>query len=247
MPGKACSCPPRSRSSPSLLSDDQLQAGNALTFGGTQLAALIGPGIGGAVVALLGPSPAFGIGAVSFAVSAATLARVRRRQRPLPATATEAVPRAATVAHPIGTHTTGQVGTKPVTLGVSHRGRLPRRRPVPRRGHPAAGALAAYGELNGFGNIIAITAFQRWAPPAILGRLMGLLLLASFGIFPVSVLLGGLVVRDLGASAFFLLAAAILTIAVLAGLTQPTWRAFGSDTTARAETTPTHPAEEAAG
>jgi len=310
---------------PSLLPDDQLQAGNALSFGGTQLAALLGPGIGGAVVALLGPAPAFGLDAVSFAVSVATLAGVRRRQRPLPAAATEAVPPTATVGHRIGTHTTGEAATEPVTLrrlvrsqrvlqvilivtvaanlgsGGTSEVALPalarnsfrtsaagygallaafgagallgtllaghtRRatRPaiwasaaflteaaflasVPYLGGviPAAGALAAYGALNGFGNIIAITAFQRWAPPGILGRLMGLLLLASFGIFPVSVLLGGLVVRDLGASAFFLLAAAILAIAVLAGLTQPTWRAFGTDHTTRPETTPTHPAQEA--
>jgi predicted MFS family arabinose efflux permease len=312
---------------PSLLPDDQLQAGNALSFGGTQLAALIGPGIGGVVVALLGPAPAFGIDAVSFAVSVATLAGVRRRQRPLPATATEVEPPTATVGHRIETHTTGQAVTEPVTLrrlvrsqrvlqvilvvtlaanlgsGGTSEVALPalahdsfrtsaagygallaafgagallgtllaghtRRatRPaiwasaaflteaaflasVPYLGGviPAAGALAAYGALNGFGNIIAITAFQRWAPPAILGRLMGLLLLASFGIFPVSVLLGGLVVRDLGASAFFLLAAAILAIAVLGGLTQPTWRAFGTETTARPETTPIRPAEEPAG
>jgi len=322
---------------PSLLSDDQLQAGNALSFGGTELATLIGPVIGGVVVALLGPSPAFGIDAVSFAVSVATLAGIRHRQRPLPATPTEAVPTeavptevvspAATVDNQIGTDTTVEAATEPVTLrrlvrsqrvlqvilvvtvaanlgsGGTSEVALPalahdsfrtsaagygallaafgagallgtllaghtRRatRPaiwasaaylaeaaflasVPYLGGviPAAGALAAYGALNGFANIITITAFQRWAPPAILGRLMGLLLLASFGIFPVSVLLGGLVVRDLGASAFFLLAAAILAIAVVGVLTQATWRAFGTETTARPETTPIRPADEPAG
>lgn len=312
---------------PSLLPDDQLQAGNALTSGGAQLATLIGPGVGGAVVALLGSAPAFGIDAVSFAISAATLAGVRRQQRPpLPSRVAggicqhTSVPAGRDRAEP-GLRTEGQVGGKPPTLrrliastrvlqvilavtvaanlgsgGTSevalpalardnfhtsaagygallaafgagallgtllagHTGRV--QRPalwasaaflteagflagVPYLGGviPAAGALAAYGALNGFGNIVAITAFQRWAPPALLGRLMGLLLLASFGIFPASVLLGGLVVHDLGASVFFLLAAAILVLAVLAGLTQPSWRTFGADNCCESERDPIPP------
>jgi len=43
-----------------------------------------------------------------------------------------------------------------------------------------------------------ITLFQRWAPPELLGRLMGTLMLASFGIFPVSVALGAVAVHHLG-------------------------------------------------
>jgi MFS family permease len=306
---------------PSLLPDDQLQAGNALTSGGTQLAILIGPGIGGALVALAGPAPAFGIDALSFIVSAATLAGVRRRQRPTavsravggigpdsadpagcgsvePSAGTEEqavappptlrrliastralqVILAVTVAGNLGSGGTSEVALPALArqtfhtsaagyggllaafgagalLGSLLAGHTRRaRRPaiwvstaflaeagflavVPYLGGvlPAAGALAAYGALNGFGNIIAITAFQRWAPPALLGRLMGLLLLASFGVFPASVLLGGLVVHDLGAPVFFLLAAVILAVAVLAGLTQPTWRGFGTDRVPEAE------------
>jgi hypothetical protein len=56
---------------------------------------------------------------------------------------------------------------------------------------------------------------------------MGLVLLASFGIFPVSVALGGLVVHDFGPAPFFPAAAAALAVAVLGGLTQRTWREFG--------------------
>ncbi len=41
---------------PALLDGDDLQAGNALVSGGTQLATLIGPAIGGALVALVGPA-----------------------------------------------------------------------------------------------------------------------------------------------------------------------------------------------
>ncbi len=292
---------------PSLLADDQLQAGNALTSSGTQLAALIGPGAGGAVVALVGPAPAFGIDAVSFAVSAATLAALRGRQRPQPptgagpgahlaGTAGAAGPEAdsrsqpvtlrrlvssqrvlqviliVTIAANLSSGGTSEVALPTLAregfhvgaggyvallaafgagalLGTLAAGQARRaRRPamwasaaflaeagflaaVPFSGGvvPAAGALAAYGASNGFGNIVAITAFQRWAPPALLGRLMGLLLLASFGTYPASVLLGGLVVHDLGAPTFFLISAAVLAAAVLAGLTQPTWRSFGTE------------------
>jgi hypothetical protein len=86
--------------------------------------------------------------------------------------------------------------------------------------------------LNGFGNVVMITAFQRWAPPDVLGRLTGLLMLASFGVFPISVALAALVVHDLGPAPFFPLAAAALAAAVLAGLSQRTWRHFGAVTPA---------------
>jgi hypothetical protein len=64
-----------------------------------------------------------------------------------------------------------------------------------------------------------ITAFQRWAPPDVLGRLTGVLMLASFGVFPVSVAFAALVVHNLGAALFFPLAAAALAIAILASET----------------------------
>ncbi len=66
---------------PALLPDADLQAGNALTSGGTQLATLAGPALGGALVALAGAVPAFALDAGSFVVSAATLAGVRSVQR----------------------------------------------------------------------------------------------------------------------------------------------------------------------
>src|SRR5207244_10549249 len=65
---------------PSLLDDTQLTAGNALNQTAIQAGTLIGPAIGGALVAVTGASTAaFGIDAVSFAVSAASLALIRRR------------------------------------------------------------------------------------------------------------------------------------------------------------------------
>jgi predicted MFS family arabinose efflux permease len=62
---------------PSLVPGDDLEAANALTSSGTQVAILAGPAIGGALVALASPSVAFALDAASFAVSAVTLARLR--------------------------------------------------------------------------------------------------------------------------------------------------------------------------
>ena len=65
---------------PSLLDSDRLAAGNALSSTAVQVGSLIGPAIGGALVATTGASTvAFGIDAVSFAVSAVSLALIPRR------------------------------------------------------------------------------------------------------------------------------------------------------------------------
>jgi hypothetical protein len=89
-------------------------------------------------------------------------------------------------------------------------------------------AMVGLGVANGFANVLTITAFQRWAPPGTLGRLTCLLMLTSFGIFPLSVAIAAIFVRDLGPAPFFLFAAATLAAAILAGLTQRAWRDFGA-------------------
>ena len=63
--------------------DTALQGGNALLSGGTQVATLIGPAIGGALVGLAGPAVVFAVDAVTFVVSTLTLIGVRAR-RPVP-------------------------------------------------------------------------------------------------------------------------------------------------------------------
>jgi predicted MFS family arabinose efflux permease len=292
---------------PTLLPDVDLQAGNALASGGTQLAMLAGPALGGALVALAGPAPAFAIDAASFVVSAATLAGVRSAQArapvalgtaaapagPVPATAPVpagqpgapaptlrrllrsqrvlqimllvtvaanlgsggvdgvAIP---SLAHgPLHASATGYgaliaafaagalLGT--VAAGQARRARRPAiagsaaflaealfLAVVPYLGGVilAGTTLAVTGVMNGFGNVVMITVFQRWAPPDLLGRLTGLLLLASFGVFPVSVALGAVVVHDLGPAPFFPIAAAALAAAILLGLSQQSWRQLGT-------------------
>jgi hypothetical protein len=100
---------------------------------------------------------------------------------------------------------------------------------------PAAVMLACFGLLNGFSNVLTITAFQRWARPQMLGRLMGFLMLGSLGIFPVSVLLGGAVVHGLGPAIFFPLSGASVAATVLVSLMFRDWREFGATVTAAAE------------
>jgi MFS family permease len=296
---------------PALLPDQDLQAGNSLVESETQLAALAGPVIGGAMVALLGPAPAFALDAASFVISAMTLARMFAIQRSAPiadsasadgARQASAVPAqaAAPAANPgaaaptvlglfrsdqvlkvyllvivaanLGTGGLFEVALPSLAHGPLHAGargygaliaafgvgaligtltagQLRRaRRPaivgsiaflagaifsaaVPYLGGTlaAGAALIAFGSMNGFGNVVTMTAFQRWAPPDLLGRLTGLLLLAMFGVFPISVALGALVVHDLGPAPFFPLAAASLAIALLVGLSQRSWRDFGAE------------------
>src|SRR5215468_8001974 len=82
---------------PVLLPDEELQSGNALASAVTQLATLAGPAIGGALVALAGPAPAFAVDAATFAVSALTLAGVRSAQRSAMVTGTGPVAAPVTV------------------------------------------------------------------------------------------------------------------------------------------------------
>jgi MFS family permease len=62
---------------PALLPESDLQEGNALASAATQLSGLIGPAIGGAIVAAISVQLTFAIDAVSFAISALSLARIR--------------------------------------------------------------------------------------------------------------------------------------------------------------------------
>jgi len=299
---------------PSLLPRGDLQAGNALATGSTQLASLAGPAIGGALVALGSPAAAFGLDAASFAVSAATLLALRaalagpRRAAPgrgAPSAAGHAAghdarrgqadgetagaapgpslrtllrtERVLTVLIAVNLAANlGMAGLDGVALPALAHGplhasaqgygailagfaagallgtlaagqaRSPRRPAVtgslaflveaaaiavtPFLGSVAwvIAAQAALGVCNGFGNTYTVTAFQRWAPRRILGRLNGLLLLTSFGLAPVSVLLAAWSGRAFGPAAFFLFAAVTIAAAIVGGLSQRSWRDFGA-------------------
>jgi hypothetical protein len=57
--------------------------------------------------------------------------------------------------------------------------------------------LFVAGAANGLGNVTVLTVTQKWAPPALLGRVMSAIMLCAFGGFPLSVaILGGLTQRE---------------------------------------------------
>lgn len=85
-----------------------------------------------------------------------------------------------------------------------------------------------FGAAVIFGNIVTITLLQRWAPEHLLGRVMSVVMLAAVGAYPASVAISGIIVRAVGPTPFFPAAGAVLAIAILAGLTQREFRAFGA-------------------
>jgi hypothetical protein len=78
---------------PSLVEEAQLQAANAISTAAVQTGALTGPALAGALVATLGSAPAFAVDAVTFAVSALSLALIGRPAAvPAPAADAAALP-----------------------------------------------------------------------------------------------------------------------------------------------------------
>ena len=299
---------------PSLLDDDRLAAGNALSSTAVQAGSLIGPAIGGALVATTGASTAaFGIDAVSFALSALSLALIPRRapagsmagdsdeaaDSPTgPADSGPDTPAAGpdglaaeparkqgvlayirqsramqviivvaiaanlangglgAVALPALAHAHwGAAGYGALlacmaagavigTLAAARSGRL--RNPatvastafitgaaaitlIPYLGGEtgAAAALLLLGICNGLGNVLFYTMAQRSIPPAILGRVLSMIMLCTYGTFPLSVAVAGVLVRHLGTTPFFPIAGIFLTVAILGGNTQRAFRDFG--------------------
>ncbi len=92
---------------------------------------------------------------------------------------------------------------------------------------PAVAMMALWGGLNMCANVTTQTAFQRWAPPDLIGRLSGLLMTTSYGMFPISVALAGLVAHRYGPGAFFILAAVAVGATLAWALSQRAFRNFG--------------------
>jgi MFS family permease len=275
---------------PSLLPPRHLQAGNALYNAAVQGGTLLGPAIGGAVVATAGPAWAFGIDAVSYAVSAVSLTMIKGVISPRDdgsRNATGTIPERITVwtllarervlqlilavlvganfavtacfevALPVlsharfgpggygaimacfgaasvaGTLTAARAGglSKPAVVSSSvfliaalAVASVPAANGLP----GAAAAMFVFGLVAGFGNVIFVTLIQRWAPPAMLGRVMGVVMLGSLGSFPLATAIAGMLARHLGPSPVFVISGTLLALAILAGLTQQRFRAFGA-------------------
>jgi len=87
--------------------------------------------------------------------------------------------------------------------------------------------MAVLGLAFGFDQVVSVTLIQRWAPPAMLGRIWGLLLLAGTGSLPIATFIAGLLVRHLGPTPIFPLSGALLAAAMAFGLSQREFRNFG--------------------
>ncbi len=281
---------------PSLLDAERLTSANALYTGSLQVGSLLGPMLGGVLVAAAGPTAAFAADSASYLVSAASLAFMATA---MPRSA-QAAPDAA-APDPAAPHTAATtsvwkllrgervlqvilavsvtanfalMGTTEVALPALAHARsgaagygavlacvaaaslagtiiVARLHGMPRPaiviadvyvlaaaaiglapfigGLPGvAGGMAVFGVALGFDNVLAVTLLQQWAPPGMLGRVMGLLILAGADSFPLSTAIAGLIARHFGPSPVFPIAGALLAAAMVAGLTQREFRDFGA-------------------
>jgi MFS family permease len=91
----------------------------------------------------------------------------------------------------------------------------------------AAAALLLEGACTSLGGVLFYTMAQRSIPPAMLGRVLSMIMLCSFGIFPVSVVVTGVLIRHVGTTPFFPIAGIFLVVSILGGNSQRAFRDFG--------------------
>ena len=293
---------------PSLVASSRLTAANAVYTGFVQAGSMLGPVIGGVLVASSGPTTAFAVDAGSYLVSAVTLAFIsaggtRTAETGAPAAENDTSQEEEAIAAASAPASAGPapgnvwvllrqsrilqiilvvsltanfalIGTSEVALpALAHArfgadgygavltcvavasilGALIVGR-VGDRFRPAwlicgafilaaagiasapflgglpgvAAGMAVFGLAIGFDNVVSVTVIQRWAPPALLGRVWGLLLLASAASFPVSTFVAGLLTRHLGPTPVFPITGALLALSMAYGLTQREFRDFGT-------------------
>jgi predicted MFS family arabinose efflux permease len=281
---------------PSIMSDDDLQAGNAINMATVQISTLAGPSVGGIIVASVRSGIAFVIDAATFVVSAIALAAMRGKRAPQAATVVAEAPAEVIseepaadepktfwallrtsrllqtglavsivanlafgglievalpdLAHgPLHAGATGfglmlstfGAGALTGTLIGATMGKLPRRGLIalifslvqgvlvaitPFTGGltGAAITMAAWGLFNAMSNVLLITLLQQKLPRSLMGRIMGAFGFANFGLYPISVAAGGVLVDRLGPEILFVITGALLFLAILYGLFQPELR-----------------------
>ncbi len=80
--------------------------------------------------------------------------------------------------------------------------------------------LFLMGFMNSITNVLFITLMQENLPRAQLGRFMGIILFASFGSYPISVLLAGILIAHTGPAIMFPVSGAFLALGAIYGLFQ---------------------------
>ena len=88
----------------------------------------------------------------------------------------------------------------------------------------AAIAIGLWGVVNAMSNVVLITLLQQRMPRALIGRIMGAFMFANFGLYPLSVAVGGVVVDRFGPAILFPITGAMLGVAMLYGIFQPELR-----------------------
>ena len=91
----------------------------------------------------------------------------------------------------------------------------------------AAAALLLDGACTSLGGVLFFTMAQRSLPPAMLGRVLSMIMLCSFGTFPLSVAVTGVLIRHVGTTPFFPIAGIFLVLSILGGNSQRAFRDFG--------------------
>lgn len=281
---------------PELVSDEDLQAANALSFASTQAATLVGSAAAGVVVAVLSSGAAMAIDAVTFVVSAVSLAMMRLIRAGTPSKSGEGANAQTDAEGQADSTASGEVQIPlgrflrtsrlmQVSMVVSIAANfcfggllevaLPTLAHGPMRadasgygmmmaafggGALAGGILAGMltgakrkgliallavlimaitiallpyggvtgavlcmlisGLVNSISNVLLITLIQLIIPRHLMGRVMGLLLFASFGTYPISVALGGVLTNQLGPAILFPFSGLVLFLAILFGMTQ---------------------------
>lgn len=88
----------------------------------------------------------------------------------------------------------------------------------------AALALGGLGIANGVDFVLTVTILQHLFPREVLGRVMSLLMLAVYGLYPLSVALAGLVATQVGPALMFFAAGLSIFVAVAIAWSQPAFR-----------------------
>ena len=92
----------------------------------------------------------------------------------------------------------------------------------------ASSALALIGVSAAYGGVLALSWIQERVPPALAGRVLGLVMFAVLGLTPVSMTLGGLVVAHASLQVLLSVSGAAIASFALLGLLSPRINRFGA-------------------
>lgn len=87
--------------------------------------------------------------------------------------------------------------------------------------------LGLCGLLNGLINVMYFSIVQEFFPRHLMGRIWGVISLATFGLYPVSVAVGGIITQGTGPQYVFVAAGGLLILAALVGLSYREMREIG--------------------